>query len=141
MPARLLLLWRDNGHLLLWPTYTNLANFYYFGRSPPTSTSTSAPTSGSGPGSNTTFESASATAHTANAAHILKTGSSPDYLPPDADLTAGMELDVAAYVPPDAVTDSGTKHNRSPSPVSSVASSNSLLDRLEEGLGIGVVRR
>ncbi|KAJ5962576.1 hypothetical protein N7501_007517 [Penicillium viridicatum] len=104
---------------------------------PPTSTSTS----GSGPGSNTTFESASAAAHTANAAHILKTGSSPDYLPPDADLTAGMELDVAAYVPSDAVTDSTTKHNRSPSPVSSVGSSNSLLDRLEEGLGIGVVKR
>lgn len=104
-------------------------------------TSTSASTSGSGPSSKTVFESASAAAHTANAAHIIKSGLSPEYLPPDADLTVGMELDVAAYVPPDAVADSRTKHNRSPSPVSSVGSRNSLLDRLEEGLGIGVVKR
>lgn len=103
--------------------------------------STSASISGSGPGSNTVFESDSATAHTANAANITTTGLSPEYLPPDADLTGGMELDVAAYVPPDVVTDSRTKYNRSPSPVSSVRSSNSLLDRLEEGLGIGVVKR
>lgn len=102
---------------------------------PPTSTS------GSGPGSKTVLESASAAAHTANAAHIIKSGLSPEYLPPDADLTVGMKLDVAEYVPPDFVTDSRTKHNRSPSPVSSVGSRNSLLDRLEEGLGIGVVKR
>ena len=53
----------------------------------------------------------------------------------------GMESDVADYVPPDFVTDSRTKHDRSPSPVSSAGSRNSLLDRLEEGLGIGAVKR
>lgn len=107
----------------------------------PTSASISASISGSGSGSNTVLESASAAAHTANASNIITTRLSPEYIPPDADLTVDMELDVAAYVPPDVVTDSRTKHNRSPSPVSSVGSSNSLLDRLEEGLGIGVVKR
>lgn len=116
---------------------------------PPTSTSGSGSGSGSasgsasgfGPGSKPVFESSSAAAHTANAAHIIKSGLSPEYLPPDADLTVGIELDVAAYVPPDVVTDSSTNHNRSPSPVSSVGSRNSLLDRLEEGLGIRSVKR
>ncbi|KAK4866709.1 hypothetical protein LT330_008262 [Penicillium expansum] len=95
----------------------------------------------SGSGSKTVFESASAAAHAANAAKIIKSGLSPEYLPQDADVTVGMELDVDAYVPPGAVTASRTKHNRSPSPVSSVESRNSLLDRLEEGLGIGIVKR
>ncbi|KGO70689.1 NLI interacting factor [Penicillium italicum] len=95
----------------------------------------------SGSGSKTVFESASAAAHAANAARIIKTGLSPEYFPPDADVTVGMQLDVDAYVPPDAVTTSRAKHNRSPSPVSSVGSRNSLLDRLEEGLGIGIVKR
>lgn len=106
---------------------------------PPTSTSASA--SDSGPGSKTVFESASAAAHTADAARTIKSGLSPEYLPPDTDLTVGMESDVADYVPPDFVTDSRTKHDRSPSPVSSAGSRNSLLDRLEEGLGIGAVKR
>jgi hypothetical protein len=106
-----------------------------------TSASTSGSGSASGPDSKTVFESASAAAHTANAANIITTGLSPEYLPPDADLTVGMELDVAAHVPPEVVTGSRTKHNRSPSPVSSVGSRNSLLDRLEEGLGIGVAKR
>lgn len=44
--------------------------------------------------------------------------STPEYLPPDAD--AGTRIDL----------------RRSPSPASSVASRNSLLDRLEEGLGM-----
>ncbi|KAJ5173862.1 uncharacterized protein N7500_001793 [Penicillium coprophilum] len=77
--------------------------------------STSISGSGSGPG--TDFESASAAAHASNAAN-------------------GMELDVAEYVPPDAVSESGAKHDRSPSPASSTGSDNWLLDRLEEGLGI-----
>ncbi|KAJ6178010.1 hypothetical protein N7519_008471 [Penicillium mononematosum] len=84
------------------------------------------------------FESASAAAHAANAARIVA-GQSPEYLPPDADLTVGMELDVDEYVPPDVVT--GTKHTRSPSPASSAESRNSLLDRLEEGLGFRPVKR
>lgn len=94
----------------------------------------SASASASGPGA--VFESASAAAHAANAAHIITSGLSPEYLPPDADVTVGMELDVDAYVPPDVVPVSGAKHNRSPSPASSVGSRNSLLDRLEEGLGM-----
>ena len=100
------------------------------------SASASASGSGSGSGSGTVFESASATAHAANAAKIITRGLSPEYLPPDADLTVGMQLDLDAYVPPEARTTSGAKHDRSPSPASSVGSRNSLLDRLEEGLGI-----
>jgi hypothetical protein len=84
------------------------------------------------------FESASAAAHAANAARIVA-GQSPEYLPPDADVTVGMGLDVDEYVPPDVVT--GTKHTRSLSPASSAESRNSLLDRLEEGLGFRPVKR
>jgi hypothetical protein len=98
--------------------------------------STSVSTSGSASGSRGAFESASAAAHTANAAKIVTSGLSPEYLPPDADITGGMEMDLAEYVPPDVVTAAGTKHKRSPSPASSVGSTNSLLDRLEEGLGM-----
>ncbi|KAJ5254089.1 hypothetical protein N7524_011269 [Penicillium chrysogenum] len=79
------------------------------------------------------FESASAAALAANAARIVA-GQSPEYLPPDADVTVGMELDVDEYVPPDTVP-TGTKHTRSLSRASSAESRNSLLDRLEEGLG------
>ncbi|KAI2726650.1 hypothetical protein CBS147354_4365 [Penicillium roqueforti] len=98
--------------------------------------SPSASASASGSGSGAVFESASATAHAANAANIITSGLSPEYLPPDADLTVGMQLDVDAYVPPEVMTTSGAKHDRSPSPASSVGSRNSLLDHLEEGLGI-----
>ncbi|KAJ5437312.1 NLI interacting factor [Penicillium cf. griseofulvum] len=98
--------------------------------------STFASISGSGSGPGVAFESASAAAHAANAAIIVTSGLSPEYLPPDADITEGMELDVAEYVPPGVVTESRSKHKRSPSPASSVGSTNSLLDRLEEGLGI-----
>ena len=100
------------------------------------SATASASASASGSGSGAVFESASATAHAANAANIITSGLSPEYLPPDADLTVGMQLDVDAYVPPEVMTTSGAKHDRSPSPASSVGSRNSLLDRLEEGLGI-----
>ncbi|KAJ5778958.1 NLI interacting factor [Penicillium paradoxum] len=51
-------------------------------------------------------------------ADVPETESTPEYLPPDAD--AGTRINLA----------------RSPSPASSVASRNSLLDRLEEGLGM-----
>ncbi|KAG0160501.1 hypothetical protein PDIDSM_8031 [Penicillium digitatum] len=108
---------------------------------PPELSAEHASASASGSGSKTVFESASAAAHAANAANILGSGLSPEYLPPDADVTVGMELDVDTYVPPDAVTTSRAKHNRELSPVSSVESSNSLLDRLEEGLGIGIAKR
>ncbi|CAI7659789.1 unnamed protein product [Penicillium glandicola] len=83
----------------------------------------------SGSGSGPVFESASAASHAANAANIV--AFSPEYLPPDADVT----VEGYVYVPPNGVG-SRAKHNRSPSPASSVGSRNSLLDRLEEGLGI-----
>ncbi|CAG8896441.1 unnamed protein product [Penicillium egyptiacum] len=102
----------------------------------PNNASASASDSASGP----VFESATAAVHAANAARIVTSGLSPEYFPPDADVTVGMELDVDEYVPPDVLT-AGAKHNRSPSPASSAESRNSLLDRLEEGLGIGVVKR
>ncbi|KAJ5375473.1 NLI interacting factor [Penicillium concentricum] len=102
----------------------------------PASTSASISGSGYASGPGTAFESASAAAHAANAANIVTSGLSPEYLPPDADLTIGMELDVGEYVPPDFVTESSAKHDRSPSPASSAGSGNWLLDRLEEGLGI-----
>ncbi|KAJ5822797.1 NLI interacting factor [Penicillium robsamsonii] len=102
----------------------------------PASTSASISGSGYASGPGTAFESASAAAHATNAANTVTGGLSPEYLPPDADITVGMELDVAEYVPPDVMTESSAKHDRSPSPASSAGSGNWLLDRLEEGLGI-----
>ncbi|KAJ5972790.1 NLI interacting factor [Penicillium vulpinum] len=96
------------------PRYNFRKRDFFWSHNVPEPGAESGSGSDSGPGA--AFESASAAAHAANAANIVSTGLSPEYLPPDADITAGMDLDVAEYVPPDAViveavpTDATTIH-------------------------------